>query len=197
VVLPHPKKDLGQGLVKAIRRAAGIPPFRHAAIVRKLNPCATPAIEPGTDASAWGVVAPDLPGCFWAGDTMEEALIQAEDAVIAWIETAEDAGPDIPQPSPIDALRAAHPEFEAWLWGWVKIDPAMLDNALERVNISLPRRVPHRLDARARRAAESTLRCHGPLSGRAQARSCSALPGEFSPHRLPKNSASPLAGPIL
>jgi predicted RNA binding protein YcfA (HicA-like mRNA interferase family) len=26
VVIPHPKKDLGQGLVKAIRRDAGIPP---------------------------------------------------------------------------------------------------------------------------------------------------------------------------
>ena len=23
------------------------------------------AIEPGDDATAWGVVVPDLPGCFW------------------------------------------------------------------------------------------------------------------------------------
>ena len=37
------------------------------------------AIEPGTDATAWGVVVPDLPGCFSAGDTLEEAMIQAED----------------------------------------------------------------------------------------------------------------------
>ena len=110
------------------------------------------AIEPGTDVTAWGVVVPDLPGCFSAGDTMEEALIQAEEAVTAWIETILDAGQAIPQPSAIDALRAAHPEFEGWLWGLVKIDPAMLDNTLERVNISLPRRVLHRLDARARKA---------------------------------------------
>ena len=113
------------------------------------------AIEPGTDATAWGVVVPDLPGCFSAGDTMEEALIQAEEAVTAWIETILDAGQAIPQPSAIDALRAAHPEFEGWLWGLVKIDPAMLDNTLERVNISLPRRVLHRLDARARKAGET------------------------------------------
>jgi predicted RNase H-like HicB family nuclease len=113
------------------------------------------AIEPGTDATAWGVVVPDLPGCFSAGDTMEEALIQAEEAVTAWIETILDGGQAVPQPSAIDALRAAHPEFEGWLWGLVKIDPAMLDNTLERVNISLPRRVLHRLDARARRTGET------------------------------------------
>jgi predicted RNase H-like HicB family nuclease len=113
------------------------------------------AIEPGTDVTAWGVVVPDLPGCFSAGDTMEEALIQAEEAVTVWIETILDAGQAIPQPSAIDALRAAHPEFEGWLWGLVKIDPAMLDNTLERVNISLPRRVLHRLDARARKAGET------------------------------------------
>ena len=113
------------------------------------------AIEPGPDVTAGGVVVPDLPGCFSAGDTMEEALIQAEEAVTVWIETILDAGQAIPQPSAIDALRAAHPEFEGWLWGLVKIDPAMLDNTLERVNISLPRRVLHRLDARARRAGET------------------------------------------
>ena len=39
------------------------------------------AIEPGTDATAWGVVVPDLPGCFSAGDTLEDALIQAEEGV--------------------------------------------------------------------------------------------------------------------
>ena len=113
------------------------------------------AIEPGSDATAWGVVVPDLPGCFSAGDSLEDALIQAEEGVIAWIATALDAGQGIPEPSHIEALRAAHPEFEGWLWALVKVDPAMLDDTLERVNISLPRRVLHRLDARARQAGET------------------------------------------
>lgn len=113
------------------------------------------AIEPGTDTIAWGVVVPDLPGCFSAGDTLEEAMIQAEEAITAWIEATLDAGESIPQPSPIEALRAAHPEFDGWLWALVKVDPAMLDDTLERVNISLPRRVLHRLDARARSAGET------------------------------------------
>ena len=113
------------------------------------------AIEPGNDATAWGVVVPDLPGCFSAGDTLEEAMIAAEVAITGWIETALDDGQDIPAPSHIEALRAAHPEFAEWLWALVKVDPAMLDDTLERVNISLPRRVLHRLDARARAACET------------------------------------------
>ena len=112
-------------------------------------------IEPGTDATAWGVVVPDLPGCFSAGDTLEDALIQAEEGVTAWIATALDTGQGIPEPSHIEALRAAHPEFEGWLWALVKVDPAMLDDTLERVNISLPRRVLQHLDARARSAGET------------------------------------------
>jgi hypothetical protein len=35
------------------------------------------AIEPGNDTTAWGVVVPDLPGCFSAGDTLEEAMLEA------------------------------------------------------------------------------------------------------------------------
>jgi predicted RNase H-like HicB family nuclease len=113
------------------------------------------AIEPGTATTAWGVLVPDLPGCFSAGDTMEEAMVQAEDAVTAWIEATLDAGEDIPRPSHIDDLRAAHPELAGWLWALVKVDPSMLDDTLERVNISLPRRVLHRLDALARHAGET------------------------------------------
>lgn len=113
------------------------------------------AIEPGSDTTAWGVVVLDLPGCFSAGDSREDALIQAEEGVIAWIATALDAGQGIPEPSHIEALRAARPESEGWLWALVKVDPAMLDDTLERVNISLPRRVLHRLEARARQAGET------------------------------------------
>ncbi|MEX8520574.1 MAG: type II toxin-antitoxin system HicB family antitoxin [Leptothrix sp. (in: b-proteobacteria)] len=67
------------------------------------------AIEPGTDATAWGVVVPDLPGCCSAGDTLEEAMIQVEDAITTWIEVTLDAGADIPKPSSIAILRVNQP----------------------------------------------------------------------------------------
>ena len=113
------------------------------------------AVEPGTDTTAWGVVVPDLPGCFSAGDTLEGALTQAESAMLVWLECALDAGTGIPPPTAIDDLRKAHPDYAGWMWALVEIDPAALDSTLERVNISLPRRVLRRLDARARSAGQT------------------------------------------
>lgn len=111
-------------------------------------------IEPGTDTEAWGVVVPDLPGCFSAGDTLDEALRAVEEAAAAWIDAALDAGEAIPEPSPVDAVRGMK-QYEGWLLGVVEVDPALLDDTVDRVNITLPRRVLLRLDAKAKAAGES------------------------------------------
>jgi len=97
---------------------------------------------------------PDLTGCFSAGDTLDEAISGAEEAVAAWIDAALDAGQAIPQPSPLDALRDKA-DYAGWAFGVVTVDPALLDDTTERVNITLPRRVLKRLDALARAAGES------------------------------------------
>ncbi|MBI3525033.1 MAG: type II toxin-antitoxin system HicB family antitoxin [Betaproteobacteria bacterium] len=112
-------------------------------------------IEPGTTTEAFGVAVPDLPGCFSAGDSMDEAMTNAEEAITAWIEAALDAGQEIPQPSDIATLRKTHKAYKTWIWALVKVDPAVLDDTLERVNISLPRRVLHRLDAHAKAVGET------------------------------------------
>jgi antitoxin HicB len=41
---------------------------------------------------------PDLPGCMADGETVEEALNEAESAMKSWIETAKNFGDDIPEP---------------------------------------------------------------------------------------------------
>ncbi|WP_079436093.1 type II toxin-antitoxin system HicB family antitoxin [Zoogloea sp. LCSB751] len=45
-----------------------------------------------------------------------------------------------------DLLGQYRPEFAGWIWALVEIDPAMLDDQIERVNSTLPRRVLSRLD---------------------------------------------------
>lgn len=112
------------------------------------------SIEIGSDNTAYGVVVPDLPGCFSAGDTLDEAVINAEEAIIAWIETALDAGQEIPRPSTLETIRAL-PDYHDWAFGLVTVDPAVLDNTIERVNISIPRRVLFRLDQRAKAEGET------------------------------------------
>lgn len=112
------------------------------------------AIEPGTEATAFGVIVPDLPGCFSAGDTLDEALSNAEEAVAGWIDAALDAGETIPAPSSVETLRA-NPDYARWIFGVVTVDPALLDDTTERINVTLPRRVLRRLDAMAKTAGES------------------------------------------
>lgn len=42
---------------------------------------------------------PDLPGCIADGETIEEALHEAEGALKAWLATAKEFGDPIPEPS--------------------------------------------------------------------------------------------------
>jgi predicted RNase H-like HicB family nuclease len=112
------------------------------------------AIEPGTDTTAFGVVVPDLPGCFSAGDTLDEAIAGAEEGAAAWIDATLDAGEAIPAPTTLENLRA-NAAFAGWTYGVISIDPALLNDRTERVNITLPRRVLDRLDAQARAAGET------------------------------------------
>jgi predicted RNase H-like HicB family nuclease len=112
------------------------------------------AIEPGDENTAFGVVVPDLPGCFSAGDTLDEAMENVKEAIALWIDCVLDSGEVIPKPSSLDLLRT-NPEFERWILAVVEIDPALLDDTIERVNITLPRRVLKRLDALAEAAGSS------------------------------------------
>ena len=113
------------------------------------------AIELGKEKSAWGVVVPDLPGCFSAADTsLEEAIELAKEAMELWIETAIDELQEIPAPSSLQDLQKKK-EFKGWTWALVEIDPAFLSDEIERINITLPKRVLARLDAKAKLAGEN------------------------------------------
>ena len=80
------------------------------------------AIEPGGEKAAYGVIVPDLPGCFSAGDTLDEAIVGAEEAAAAWIDAALDAGEAIPPPTNLDAVRQ-RPDYAGWIFGVITIDP--------------------------------------------------------------------------
>lgn len=108
-------------------------------------------IEPGTKKKAWGVVVPDLPGCFSAGDSLEEAMANAEEAVAAWIDAVLDGGGTIPAPSQGADLLAK----KGWALAFIDVDPALMDDTIERVNITLPRRVLKRIDAKASAVGET------------------------------------------
>jgi antitoxin HicB len=57
----------------------------------------TVVLEPDVDDGGYTVSVPALPGCFTEGDTVEEALENAEDAIRALLEYLQESGKPIPE----------------------------------------------------------------------------------------------------
>jgi len=114
------------------------------------------AIEPATADTCFGVVVPDLPGCFSAGDTLDEAIRNAHEAIDLHCETFIEDGRDIPVGKTI-ALHQADPEFAGWVWAVVDVPVEKYLGPAEKINITLPRLLLSRIDeyARSHRATRS------------------------------------------
>lgn len=109
-------------------------------------------IEPGTKNRAFGAIVPDLPGCFSAGDTLEEALVNAREAIALWLESELDNGGTVPQPQTVDSH---YRNYKGWIPSLVEVNLDEVLGESERINISLPKRVLRRLDHQAQLANES------------------------------------------
>ncbi len=78
------------------------------------------AIELGDQHQAFGVVIPDLPGCYSAGDTWDEALQNTYEAVELWCRTTlEDQG-HIPHPRSL-AEHQKNPALSDWSWDTIDV----------------------------------------------------------------------------
>jgi len=113
------------------------------------------AIELGDAKHAYGVIVPDLPGCFSAGDTMEEAIANAEEAILLHLE--DDFAPGnarVPSVSTLADLQSRK-EYRGLAWGVVDVDLAKLSAKSLRVNITVPERLLNTIDEYAERHGES------------------------------------------
>ena len=59
-------------------------------------------IVPDTEEGGYVVSFPELPGCLTCADTLEQAVINGEDAKREWITAAMEEGIDIPEPVSLD-----------------------------------------------------------------------------------------------
>jgi predicted RNase H-like HicB family nuclease len=74
--------------------------------------------DPDTD---YGVIVPDLPGCYSAGSTIDEALVMAREAVELHLESLRDDGLEAPAPSTIEALHR-NPDYADAIWAVVSVE---------------------------------------------------------------------------
>jgi predicted RNase H-like HicB family nuclease len=63
-------------------------------------------VEDAGPDKAVGLWFPDLPGCFSAGDTVDEALLNATEAVALYAESLAREGRVLPDPRPVSVLRS-------------------------------------------------------------------------------------------
>ncbi|MEL6353138.1 MAG: type II toxin-antitoxin system HicB family antitoxin [Cyanobacteria bacterium J06627_28] len=104
--------------------------------------------------SDYGVTVPDLPGCFSAGTTIDEALDNAAEAIECHIEGLLIDEEVIPAPVAIE-LHKEQPEFTEGVWALVDVDLSKLSGKVRRVNITVPERILARIDNFARAHGES------------------------------------------
>ena len=104
--------------------------------------------------TGYGVTVPDLPGCFSAGDTLEEAIESTREAITLHLEELLLAGQPIPERRSIEGLRA-NEDYRNGVWALVRADASRLSSKSKRVNITLPERVLAIVDQAAVREGES------------------------------------------
>ena len=104
-------------------------------------------IEPGSDTTAWGVVVPDLPGCFAAADDWNAIPAAATEALDLWFEDM----PDV-EPSSLDALRQSEAVKVELAAGGVLLPVPYIpaDTAVERVNVTIERALLRAIDETAK-----------------------------------------------
>lgn len=105
----------------------------------------TIAIEPGTKRTAFGVVVPDLPGCFSAGDTVEEAFDNAREAIETHVEVLAEEGKDLPELRPMSEWQGEK-EYKGWTWGIVEVPVEKMFGTAEKINITVPALLLKRID---------------------------------------------------
>ncbi|WP_062379463.1 type II toxin-antitoxin system HicB family antitoxin [Pseudomonas abietaniphila] len=103
------------------------------------------AILPGDAQHAWGVEVPDIPGCFSAGDDLDDAMAMAREAIEGHLEILAEDGAVIPTAQTV-TVHQANPEFAGCTWALVDIDVTKYMGKAEKLNITLPAHLLTRID---------------------------------------------------
>ncbi|MFP3923483.1 type II toxin-antitoxin system HicB family antitoxin [Pseudomonas sp. W5-36] len=103
------------------------------------------AILPGDAQHAWGVEVPDIPGCFSAGDDLDDAMAMAREAIESHLEILAEDGAAIPSAQKV-TVHQTKADFEGCIWGLVDIDITKYLGKAEKLNITLPAHLITRID---------------------------------------------------
>ena len=95
--------------------------------------------------SVYGVIVPDLPGCFSAGDTIDEAIQNAHEAIECHIEGLLLDNEFLPLKKAIEE-HIENPDLKGGVLAIVEIDISKLSGKTTRINVSMPERFLKQID---------------------------------------------------
>ena len=104
--------------------------------------------------SDYGVTVPDLPGCFSAGSTLDEALAMAREAIELHLEGLIEEGQAVPRAESIESYRN-DPRYKGGIWAVVSVSQANLRVKARRINVTMPERVLDAVDRFAKAENET------------------------------------------
>ncbi len=104
--------------------------------------------------SDYGVTVPDLPGCFSAGETIDEALAEVVEAIECHIEGLLIDGEPVPSPTSIETHRD-DPNYVDGVWALVTIDLSKLSSETTQVDVTVPERLLALVDQYAAQQGET------------------------------------------
>lgn len=84
-----------------------------------------PIVVHKDETSEYGVTAPDLPGCFSAGDSLDDAIESAHEAIRCHLEGLLMDGEMLPELAPLGTHRA-NKAYKGGVWAVVEIDISKL-----------------------------------------------------------------------
>lgn len=99
------------------------------------------------DGSVYGVTVPDIPGVHSRGDTIDDAIRNAKEAIVGHVLTLVELGEDVGFTCSTVEELVGKAEYKGAIWALVEIDLSRLDARPERINVSLPRFVLRKIDA--------------------------------------------------
>ena len=79
------------------------------------------AISMGDDEHAWGVEVPDVPGCFSAGEDLEDAIAMVQQAIDGHFEMLIEDGAPLPSANSV-ALHTTNPKYAGCTWVLLEIN---------------------------------------------------------------------------
>lgn len=97
------------------------------------------------DGVNFGVIVPDVAGCFSAGDSVDNALNSVQEALALHFESLLADGDKLPRASSITAHQL-NPDYKDGLWAFVDFDIEPYSGGFERINITLPKLIVHEID---------------------------------------------------